>query len=99
MIFQRILLMNYGMVIASLDQTSILHILGSSLLQILLLKYGIKYLKKLKKQALLQFLKVKFKKVGSTASPLETLQNIYGKTEFYIINLLIFDGNPSVTFF
>ena len=61
--------MNYGVVIASLDQTSIPQILRSSPLQILLLKYGIKYLKKSKKQAPLQFLKVKSKKVDSTASP------------------------------
>ena len=48
-------------VTVSPDQTSILHILGSSPLQILRLKYGIKYLTKSKKRSPLQFLKVKLK--------------------------------------
>ena len=49
------------MVTACLDETSILRILGMSPLPILLLKHGMKYLKKSKKHAPLEFLKVKLK--------------------------------------
>ena len=61
LIFQRTRLMNEGVVTASLDQTSILRNLEFSPLPILLLKYGIKYLTKLKKHAPLQFAKLKLK--------------------------------------
>ena len=56
--FSKTTLINYSVVTACRDQTSILRILGLSPLQILLLKYGIKYLTKSKKQAALQILKV-----------------------------------------
>ena len=49
------------MVTAGLDQTAILRISGLRPLSISLLKYGIEYLKKSKKHAPLQALKVKFK--------------------------------------
>ena len=53
--------MNEGAVIASLDQNSTLHILESSPLKMLPLKYRMKYLKKGKKQAPSQSLKVTLK--------------------------------------
>ena len=36
--------------------------------------------------------------MGSRGFPLWILQNICGTSGFYVINLLIFDRNPSVTF-
>ena len=85
------------MVTACLDETSILRILGLSPLQILLLKYRIKYLTKSKKHAPLQFLKLKLKN-GFQRVALVEFANICGISGFYIINLLVFDRNPSITF-
>ena len=75
--------MNEGVVTACLDQTSILHILESSPLQILQLKYGIEYLTKSKKQALLQFLKVKLKDVFHSVALVEFAKHMWDKWVLY----------------
>ena len=86
------------MVTACLDQTSILRILGSNPLQILPLKYGIKYLTKSKKQLPYSFLEIKLKKSGFNKVVFVDFIKTRRTSGFYIINLLIFDKNPSITF-
>ena len=75
--------MNYGLVTVSLDQTSILRILGLSPLPILLLKYGIKYLTKSKKHAPLQFLKVKLKNGFQRVALVDFAKHMWDKWVLY----------------
>ena len=75
--------MNYGLVTVSLDQTSILRILGLSPLPILLLKYGTKYLTKLKKHAPLQFLKVKLKNGFQRVALVDFAKHMWDKWVLY----------------
>ena len=86
------------MVSASLDQTSILRILGLTPLQTLLLEYGVKYLMKSKEQTPLQFLKVKLKNGFYMVVLVGFTKYIFETSGLYIINLLIFDGNPNILF-
>ena len=71
------------MLSSCLDQTSILRILGLSPLQILLLKYGIKYLTKSKKHAPLQFLKVKSKNGFQRVALVDFAKHMWDKWVLY----------------
>ena len=70
------------MVTASLGKVSILRILGSSPLQLLSLKYGMKYLTKSKKQAPLQFSKIKLKKWFPNGCPCKLFKTDVGQVVF-----------------
>ena len=70
-------------VTASLDQTSILRILGSSLLQIMLLKYETKYLPKSKKQVPLHILIVKLKNWFHRVALIDFAKSMWDKWVLY----------------
>ena len=68
------------MVTAPLDETSVLRILGSSPLEILQVKYGIKYLTKSKKQA---FFRSRIKKWVPQGSLEDFAKDIWDKWVLY----------------
>ena len=81
--FSKTALINYCVVTACRDQTSILRILGLSPLQILLLKYGIKYLTKSNKHIALQFLQVKLKNGFQRVALVDFAKHMWDKWVLY----------------
>ena len=86
-----------------LSLLNILHILRSSPLQVLLLKYVIKYLTKSKKQPPLQSLKEELKTWIHRVAHIDFAKHLevekWLQGEVASMDLLIFIGNPNVTFF